>query len=129
MEEGLHRQQQVLFSELNIQDLSAVDVTSKSSKLFQGFYSMTPECHGHLQKVSRAAHQERLQLPQTSSLTCTKDMNVHSVLYLTGQTGSQIQMFSEAISDASGLISVQFLLSSIATNTEKTPKLKPLSQI
>lgn len=40
------------------------------------------------------------------SLTCTKDTNVKSVLYLTGQVGSQIQIFSEAVSDASVFISV-----------------------
>lgn len=114
MEEGLHRQQQVVLnlSELNI-DLSAADVANKNSKTIpgdhlsvMGIYRKSAE---QLTKRNYNYHKHQFNLYQRDEHTQC------SVFDWTD--GSQIKIFSEAISDASVLISVFNFCSAVQQQT------------
>lgn len=63
------------------------------------------------------------------SLTCTKDTNVKCSVFDGTDGVTNTDIFRSHLRCLCAYISLQFLLSSTATSIEKTPKLKPLSQI
>lgn len=122
MEEGLHRQQQVILnlSEIEIEGLSiclcTAAVANKNSKTIPGG---SPECHGHLQKVSRQLtkrdynyHKHQFNLYKRHE--CEKCFVFD---WTDGVTNTDI--FRSCLRWLCVHLSLQVLLSSTATNRKK----------
>lgn len=130
MEEGLHRQQQVLLnlSELDVEGLSVCLLLmwlTRKPKQIQGVTWMS--------WVSTQSQPSRspgeITTTTNISLTCTRHECETCSVFDWTDGGTNIDIFRSHLRCLCAYISLKFLPSNTATNIEKTPKLKPLSQI